>query len=85
MKTRYINNEPLGQALGLQPGELYEHSEECHTHIAHYEHRGVEFEVFFDEMAGALSQWKAFAPGIGTRSGMERDSVIKAMRVAIEK
>jgi hypothetical protein len=84
MKTRYIDNAPLGKALGLQPGELYEAEEECHTCISHYTHKGREFEVYFDEMAGPLSQWKAFCQGIGTRSGLERDFVVKAMRLAID-
>lgn len=84
MTTRYANNEALAQSLGLQPGEAYEQAEECHTCISHYKHNGRAFEVYFDEMAGPLSQWKAFCMGIGTRSGLEREEVIKAMRAAIE-
>lgn len=84
MKTRYIDNEPLAKSLGLQPGEAYEQAEECHTCISHYEHKGRSFEVYFDEMASPFSQWKAFCLGIGTRSQMEREKVIRAMQLAIE-
>lgn len=82
--TRHYNHNAAGMALGLQSGELYEQEEECHTCISHYEHNGRKFEVYFDEMAGPFSQWKAFCQGIGTRSQMVRDDVIKAMRIAID-
>ena len=84
MNTRYINNAAAAKAFGLQPGEAYEQEEECHTSIAHYTHNGVDFEIYFDEMAGPLSQWKAWCKGIGTRSGLERDFVLAAMRLAID-
>jgi hypothetical protein len=85
MTTRYFNHAAAGAALGLQQGELYEQEEECHTHITQHTHKGVSFEVWYDEMAGPLSQWKAFAAGLGTKSGLERDEVIQNMRVAIER
>lgn len=84
MTTRYIDNSKLCEAMGLQPGEDYGAAEECHTCIAHYEHKGRKFEVYFDEIASPFSQWKTFCVGIGTRSHMERDKAIQAMRIAID-
>ena len=85
MTTRYRNNEKLGQSLGLQPGECYDQEEECHTCISHHEYRGRKFEVYYDEMASAFSQWKAFCMGIGTRSQMVRENAIAAIKLAIDK
>ena len=84
MRTRYIDNAKLVSALGLQAGEGYEQTEECHTHLTDYEHNGVAFEVYFDEMASPFSQWKSFCAGIGTRSHMEREKAIRAMQIAID-
>ena len=50
--TRYVNNEPLGRLMGLQPGECYEQAEECYTDITMHDWRGESFEVCFDQMAG---------------------------------
>ena len=85
MKTRYRDNTALVKALGLQPGEDYGAAEECHTCITQHTHQNHPFEVFFDEMAGPLSQWKAFALGIGTQSGLDRDDVIRNMQEVIER
>ena len=82
-KTRYVDFSPLVQAMGLQPGEDYGQAEECHTHITQHTFKSVKFEVFYDEMASPLSQWKAFAAGIGTKSAMERETVIDLMHKAI--
>ena len=74
----------LEQQLGLQPGELYGADEQCFTKETRHTYKGRAFEVFHDEMAGPLSQWKAFCPGIGTVSNLERSAVIEAMRKRIE-
>lgn len=80
MTTRYIDNTKLAVAMGLQPGEAYEQSEECYTNITKHHFMDREFEAMFDEMAGPLSQWKAFCLGIGTISGLEREKVIDEMK-----
>lgn len=80
-----MNMKPnkLEEALGLQPGELYGADEQCHTCETKHTYRGRPFDVFYDEMAGPLSQWKAFCAGIGTISGLKRDKVIAEMRQRI--
>lgn len=83
MKTTYIDNTKLAAACGLQPGEAYEQVEECRTHEIRFDFCGRIVEVWFDEMAGPLSQWKAFCAGIGTKSGLERADVIARIKTAI--
>ncbi len=83
MKTSYVDNSKLAAALGLQPGEGYEQTEECHTHETAFTFCGRKVEVWFDEMAGPFSQWNAFSAGIGTKSGLERADVIARIKTAI--
>lgn len=85
MRSRFIDRSGTEHFYGLQSGELYEQTEECHTHITNHRSNGRSFEVFYDEMASPLSQWKAFSQGIGTVSGWERERVIEAMRVKLGK
>ena len=88
MNTSRHNNpeilKALEKAVGVQPGELYEAEEQCHTDITQHTWKGRAFEVYYDQMAGPLTQWKAWCMGIGGRSNEDRDAVIAAMRQAIE-
>ena len=82
-KTFYRDNSRAISLLGLQPGEAYEQSDECHTRQSFFYHNGRKIEVYFDEMAGPLSQWKAFCMGVGTVSGLERSNVIHTMKLRL--
>ena len=81
--THYHSDTQLVQAFGLQPGEDYGEAEECFTDITKHQHSNRDFEVYFNQTAGPLSQWTAFCLGIGTKSGLDRDTVIQHMQIAI--
>lgn len=81
MKTDLRTN--LEKRLGLEAGELYGADEQCFTCQTRHTYHGRTFEVFYDEMASPLSQWKAFCVGIGTVSALERETVIAEMRKRI--
>jgi hypothetical protein len=85
MKTRSIDQSELVKAVGLQPDEDYGEADICHTDITMHTHKGYAFEVYYDQFAGPMSQWKAFCMGIGTKAQLERDDVIAEMRGAIDR
>lgn len=80
MKTKHMTTEQWEKVFGVEPGELYGANEHCYTDTTKHTFNGRAFDVFYDQMAQPLSQWKAFCIGIGTISNLEREAVIAEMR-----
>lgn len=79
----HMKPTPIEKALGLQAGEAYGEYEQCHTDQTKHSFMGKPFDVYYDQLAGCSSQWKAFCMGIGTISRHDRKQVIAAMRTRI--
>lgn len=79
LPDQYRNYAGSEAAFGLQPGELYEAAEVCHTDRTLHTFHGREVEVYYDQLASIFSQWKAFCRGIGTVSRMDREEVVAEM------
>jgi hypothetical protein len=81
---RYINNAPLGKALGLQPGELYDQEEDVHTEIRHDEYLGHDIESWYNEMSSSIMPWSAWAKGFGEKIGQSREEAVANVRKLID-
>lgn len=79
-----LKPSPVETAFGLQPGEAYGADEICHTDETEHTFSGRTFQVFYDQMSGPLTQWKAFCHGLGTLGRRDRADVIAAMQARIQ-